>query len=380
MELSESSALSGEPFELHVTTSADKCSVKFPDNVLVAFDGIFRNETYYNFTGSSATITVFIPPSVSVMPVEIHSGPVLETFELTVSRGDNPLVSGESFYDHEVYMARNFNNRDVGTLQMRRASEHYQSYFTQLGYEAEIRTYQKSDGFRTYEVRDVIAYKWGTVHPDEWIIIGGHYDIARRSIEGALDNTAGACAVVELAEGMANLKTDRTIVFGLWDGEEQGLWGSSSFANEIPPHVDIKTNINFDMVGLNWPLQWDLAVRIGPDTDTEVVDCPELHNATMDAWIKYLDYPEDGMNIRETTGGGSDHTSFQRLGVQTFFIICTADYIQYHRRTDLVVDMVAYAGGQTELESGFNSVAWLGLYLTLLMDNNNALHQLKETE
>jgi hypothetical protein len=375
IELQESGAVSGEPTDLHFSFSGDEATLVFPDTVLVARDGIFRNETSYKFSSGNAVVTVLIPPSLSELTIEARSGSLHETFVLEVRLGQDPLVSGESYYQHYTTMARQYNNRQVGSPQMARAAEHYQSYFAGLGYDSEIRTYQRTDGLRTFEVKDVVAFKWGKEYPDEWIVLGGHYDIVRRSIEGAMDNTGGACAVVELAEGMAELETSRTVVFGLWDGEEKGLWGSRDFVAEIPENVDVKTDLNFDMVGLNWPQQYPLAVRIGPDNDTEVIDNVDLYNATMDVWLNYLEYPESGLDIRESTGGGSDHTSFQQAGVQTFFFISTADYIQYHRRTDLIVDMVAYAGGVANLEAGFNTVAWTALYLTLLLDNNDTVHQ-----
>jgi hypothetical protein len=375
IELEESTAVAGAPFELHITTSEEDSSVIFPENILVAFDGIFRNITTYDFKGHSAVITILIPITVSEFNVEVHSGNSIETFRISVEKPSAALVSGESYYSHEETMARQFNNRNVGSFQMSRASEYYKSFFSQLGYESEVRKYQKQDGFRTYDVLDVVAYKWGTEYPDEWIILGGHYDIVQKSIEGAYDNTGGACAVVELAEGLANLKTSRTIVFGLWDGEEKGLWGSNLFANDLTSEVDVKAYLNFDMVGLNWPLPYDLRIIIGPDENDELEDCPELNNISKDAAFKYLGYPADGIEIYEGGGGGSDHLSFQRVGVQTYFIYGNAPYIQYHRRTDLLVDMVAYAGGRDELEAGFETVAWIALYITLLLDNNDTLHQ-----
>jgi hypothetical protein len=375
IELTESVAVSGVPFELHVTSTGDRSSVIFPDNILVAEDGIFRNVTVHNFTGRATTIEILIPITVSEIEINIRSGDAIESFKISVQAPSEALVSGQSYYDNEATMVRQFNNRNVGSPQMRRAAEYYKSFFNQLGYESEIREYQKQDGYRTYDVLDVIAYKWGVEHPDEWIILGGHYDIVQRSIEGAYDNGAGASAVVELAEGFAKLKTSRTLVFGLWDGEEKGLWGSNFFAQDLPSHVDVKANLNFDMVGLNWPLPYKLLIITGPDENDDVEDCPDLNNAAKNATFKYLGYPETGIDIHEGSGGGSDYISFQRVGVQTYFFYGNSPYIQYHRRTDLLVDMVMYAGDRSNLEAGFATVAWIAFYITLLLDNNNTLHQ-----
>jgi hypothetical protein len=375
IEVTESNAVSGVPFELHITSTGEQSSVIFPENIMCATDGIFRNITVYNFSGHSATIEILIPITESEVIVTVNSGVTTRSFNISVQPPVEALVSGKSYYSHEETMARTFNNRNVGSPQMRRAADYYRSFFNQLGYESEIREYQKQDGFRTYNVLYVVAYKCGVEYPDEWIIIGGHYDIVQKSIEGAYDNTGGACAVVELAEGLANLKTARTIVFGLWDGEEKGRWGSNLFAQDLPAEVDVKAYLNFDMVGLNWPLPYDLMILTGPGENDDVEEVPELNNISKAAVFKYLGYPGTGIDIHESSGGGSDHLSFQRVGVQTYFFYGNAPYIQYHRRTDLLVDMVMWAGGQDRLEAGFETVAWIAFYITLLLDNNNTLHQ-----
>jgi Zn-dependent M28 family amino/carboxypeptidase len=260
---------------------------------------------------------------------------------------------------------------------LRRAAEFYQGYFSGLGYDSEIRVYRKTSGYITYDVLDVVAFRWGQEYPDEWIVVGGHYDIVRRSIEGAYDNAAGSCAVLELADGFADLTTSRTVVFCLWDGEEEGLWGSNFFAQDIPPSVDVKAYLNFDMVGLNWPLPYELLVLVGPDEDPEMDDCPDLLNIARNATFNYLGYPSSGVDIHESSGGGSDHLSFQNIGTQTYFFYGNSPYIQYHRRTDLLADMVAYAGSRSNLEQGFETVAWIAFYITILIDNNDTLHQEK---
>ena len=68
--LEETTAISGAPFELHLTTTASEGSVIFPENIMVERDGIFRNETYYNFTGRNPTIKILIPPTLSEFSVQ----------------------------------------------------------------------------------------------------------------------------------------------------------------------------------------------------------------------------------------------------------------------------------------------------------------------
>jgi N-acetylated-alpha-linked acidic dipeptidase len=79
---------------------------------------------------------------------------------------------------------------------------------------------------------DVVARIPGAVYPDEWIIRGNHHDAW---VNGAEDPTSGQVALLEEARGLAELqrqgwKPKRTIIYCAWDGEEEGLLGSTEWA------------------------------------------------------------------------------------------------------------------------------------------------------
>ncbi len=79
--------------------------------------------------------------------------------------------------------------------------------------------------------RDVIAVLPGTEAPDEWIMRGNHHD---GWVLGAADPLSGQVAMLEEARAIADLvkqgwKPRRTIVYCSWDGEEEGLLGSTEF-------------------------------------------------------------------------------------------------------------------------------------------------------
>ena len=80
--------------------------------------------------------------------------------------------------------------------------------------------------------RDVIARLRGSQRPDEWIIRGNHYDAW---VNGASDPISGQVAMLEEAKAIAQLSKEghrpaRTIIYAAWDGEEQGLLGSTEWA------------------------------------------------------------------------------------------------------------------------------------------------------
>ena len=83
-------------------------------------------------------------------------------------------------------------------------------------------------------IYDVIARIPGAVAPEEWIIRGNHHDAW---VNGAEDPISGLDAVLEEARAFGALlkqgwKPKRTIILAAWDGEEEGLLGSTEWAEE----------------------------------------------------------------------------------------------------------------------------------------------------
>ncbi len=81
-------------------------------------------------------------------------------------------------------------------------------------------------------IYDVIARIPGADYPDEWIIRGNHHDAW---VNGAQDPTSGMVALMEEARATATLvkqgwRPKRTLIYCAWDGEEQGLLGSTEWA------------------------------------------------------------------------------------------------------------------------------------------------------
>ena len=93
-----------------------------------------------------------------------------------------------------------------------------------------------------YESHNVIGEIRGTDKADQVVIIGAHLD-AWDLVDGALDNGANVALVIDVARQMQRLglRPRRTIRFALWNGEEQGLYGSYGYtvthADELDDHV-----------------------------------------------------------------------------------------------------------------------------------------------
>jgi len=82
--------------------------------------------------------------------------------------------------------------------------------------------------------RDVIARMPGTDRADQWIIRGNHHD---GWVNGASDPISGQVAMLEEARAIGELtksgwRPRRTIIYAAWDGEEEGLLGSTEWAEQ----------------------------------------------------------------------------------------------------------------------------------------------------
>ncbi len=84
---------------------------------------------------------------------------------------------------------------------------------------------------------DVIVTIPGSIYPDEWVIRGNHHDAW---VNGAEDPLSGFVAEMEEMRAFGELlkqgwKPKRTIIYCAWDGEEEGLLGSTEWGEE---HAD----------------------------------------------------------------------------------------------------------------------------------------------
>ena len=97
-------------------------------------------------------------------------------------------------------------------------------------------------------------------HPESaerMYVVSGHYDSmctsptdAKCDAPGANDDASGTAAVLEMARVMAKYKFDATIVFMTVPGEEQGLLGSTYFAEQAKKNnLDIEAMFTNDIIG-----------------------------------------------------------------------------------------------------------------------------------
>lgn len=102
---------------------------------------------------------------------------------------------------------------------------------------------------------NMVGYLPGSQHPNSAILVSAHFDhIGSRNgsiCPGADDNASGTAAVLQLAAYFKAHPPAHTLIFALFDGEEQGLWGSEAFAAHPPiPLSQIELVYNLDMIAM----------------------------------------------------------------------------------------------------------------------------------
>jgi N-acetylated-alpha-linked acidic dipeptidase len=189
----------------------------------------------------------------------------------------------------------------------------------------------------TVTIRDVIAVLRGSERPDQWVMHGNHYDAW---VNGASDPISGMVAELEEARAVGELakngwRPKRTMIYAAWDGEEQGLLGSTEWAethgDELRRNAVVYINSDsngrgFLDAGGSHSLE-KLVTQVGRD----VVD-PERHVSVLDR-LRASDLAgatkaEDRKELRErqlirldALGSGSDWTPFlQHTGVASLSI------------------------------------------------------------
>ena len=87
----------------------------------------------------------------------------------------------------------------------------------------------------------------------EVVMAGGHHDTVYHG-QGAIDDSSGVASVLEMARQMSSIVNEtgtpeRTIKFCTWGGEEEGLWGSRAYVEEMQSSLreNLRLYINFDM-------------------------------------------------------------------------------------------------------------------------------------
>jgi len=202
---------------------------------------------------------------------------------------------------------------------------------------------------------DVIAKLHGS-DDNQWVILGNHHDAW---VYGAADPSSGTASMLEAARSLGALaksgwKPRRTIVMCEWDGEEEGLLGSTAWVQANLAELQAKAiaYINTD-VGVNGPNFTASATpslkELLRDVTRNVPD-PKTGGSIYESWREHAEQvrsnlaslgrqaPVADASGKAPIGGlgsGSDYSSFfDHVGIPSLDLGFNGPYGVYHSTYD----------------------------------------------
>jgi Zn-dependent M28 family amino/carboxypeptidase len=127
---------------------------------------------------------------------------------------------------------------------------------------------------------------------------------------------------LELAKAfqLSSVKPKRTVLFVLFASEEQGLFGSKYFVENLKSNPDkIIGMFNFDCIG------YGDSIQIGNGESS-----PKLREIA-----RKIDKEKSNLMVADTwNGGGADATPFHKIGIPCLYFVSKYSYDHLHQPTD----------------------------------------------
>jgi N-acetylated-alpha-linked acidic dipeptidase len=162
-------------------------------------------------------------------------------------------------------------------------------------------------------VINVVGMLEGAEFPDEWFIVGSHYDPWGF---GAVDPNSGTAMLLTLAEALGELaekgcRPRRSIMIAHWDAEEYGIIGSTEWVEEYLPELTAKAiayvNADSAVSGPNFNSSASPSLKQPILDAISDVSYAGEDRSVYDWWAERAD---DGQPRMGNLGGGSDHVGF----------------------------------------------------------------------
>lgn len=212
--------------------------------------------------------------------------------------------------------------------------------------------------------RNIIATQLGKTNPDNIYIICAHYDSVANYC--ADDNASGTIAVLEIARILSTQCLDNTVVYALWDQEENGLIGSNYYAQQAASNgANILGVLNIDMMGYD-----------GDNDDDFDIDVRNIANSLgmKDDIISVLNNPAYGfsLNVNVVNPGttASDHSRFWNQGFSAVLVgeawsnndqtpfyhssadrVATLDLPYYHQLAKVILGYMVTKAGLVNIDN-----------------------------
>ena len=182
---------------------------------------------------------------------------------------------------------------------------------------------------------NLLAVIRGRELPDEYVVLGAHYDhfgthsdasghctrnapAGGARCPGATDDASGVAAVLAIGRAIRKLPMPprRSVVLALWDAEEDGLLGSLYYVGHpLVPLAATRAYVNFDIQGS------DLLPSLSHST---FAVSPETGGSPLQAFVDAADQAEPALDVRPLSyifgQGRSDYANFVANDVPTVFL------------------------------------------------------------
>jgi N-acetylated-alpha-linked acidic dipeptidase len=162
---------------------------------------------------------------------------------------------------------------------------------------------------------NIVGRVRGAERPDEWVILGSHFDAWTF---GATDPNSGTAMLLTLAEALGTLadngcRPDRSILIAHWDAEEYGILGSTEWVEQLTDSLQAGAvaYLNADGAVSGARFGGGAAPSLkGPLLDAaKAVAYPGAEDDTTTVYDHLASRREEG-NLLRNLGGGSDHVGF----------------------------------------------------------------------
>jgi carboxypeptidase Q len=263
---------------------------------------------------SQATVQTFLKAEKPALVIQVSM------------RGDGGTLMGGGMANRDV-------TDNLPTLVM--AAEHYNRIVRLIEHEIPVKLqFDIKTSFDDVEAFNVIAEIPGNAKKDEVVMVGGHFDSWHYGT-GATDNGVGSAIAMEVVRTLKalNLNMDRTVRMALWGGEEQGLMGSRAYVKaHFADSTTMKPSAEFEKVAGYWNVDNGTGKIRGI-----YLQGNEMCRPIFEKWLEpFKDLGATTITNRNT--GGTDHQSFDRVGLPGFqFIQDTMDYETRTHHTNMDV-------------------------------------------
>ena len=225
-----------------------------------------------------------------------------------------------------------------GTAPLQSTLDWLKNKYLSYGYTA-LQMEEQSFTNGTATCKNLIINKTGTLYPNIYVIVCGHYDSIGGT--GTNDNGSGVACILETARLLQSIPTEYSIKFINFSGEEDGLVGSQSYVsnrvNTTNPKMNIRLVLNLDEVGgvagmTNNAITCERDTNNSPSTNNaqsstktnELITCVGLYSP---------------LNTVLSYAYASDYMSFQSNNEIITGLFETNETTHKHTNTDLLIYM-----------------------------------------